>query len=318
MNISTISYLDGFIVTKTLGRGGTGKTKCIKDPATQFHFAAKIFKPSPALTIEKIHSLMENEISAIKKISHKNVIKVITFSYNGTYIQKNTNLIYNCMYILLELCPFGDLFTTISKWGPMSDTFNRYFFKQILEGLQEIHQSGLAHRDIKPENILLNTNFEPVIADFGFAETLEDLPNRKNARTLVGTTNYMGPEKFMFIKCSEDISDVFSLGVVLFVIAFGHPPFTCAQPSNSMYKLLINESEIYWSIIRKNNPCLHISEEFKDLIKRILCKNPQQRLTISEIINHPWINGPTATSEEVLNFYSSKYLGEAFIDMLIE
>jgi serine/threonine protein kinase len=114
----------------------------------------------------------------------------------------------------------GDLYTAISKTGPFEESLARYYFKQLLEGLEHMHQKGIAHRDIKLENILFDENFDLKIADMGFAA-----PIAGQFRTRLGTTCYMAPELFAGYPYHGEVVDLFAAAVILFIMVTQLPPF---------------------------------------------------------------------------------------------
>ena len=134
---------------------------------------------------------------------------------NGTHV--------NVAYIVLELIPGGELFDYIANTGPFSERIIKYFSKQILLTVQYIHSKGLFHRDLKLENILLDKSNDIKIIDFGVAQN-EDVSGVN--RTKVGTIGYMAPELLANQPYNGQAVDIFSLGVILFIIYDGHPPFS--------------------------------------------------------------------------------------------
>ena len=161
-------------------------------------------------------------------------------------------------------------------------------FLKIVLGVKYLHEHDIAHCDLKPENILLDKYFNPKINDFGFSQKF----NRKNGDYLLhkrsGTPIYSSPDvRLAFTKGYDGIkNDIFSLGVLLFVITIGEFPFESANYSDSKYKFIMKgRFPKFW----ENFNNIEISDEFKDLINKLLSHNPTKRLTTDEIIDHPWI-----------------------------
>ena len=146
----------------------------------------------------------------------------------------------------LELITGGELFDYVAL-APFSPEMCRYFFRQTLQALHHIHSHGTAHRDLKPENILLDDQFNVKIADFGFAAPVEGRDGGGKLHTVLGTANYMAPEILAHKPYSGHVVDLFALGIILFILYAGHPPFASAEPTNSHYKLLVkNRADLFW------------------------------------------------------------------------
>ena len=141
----------------------------------------------------------------------------------------------------------GELFDYVANTGPFQEPVCKYYFKQILQGVHYIHSKGFAHRDLKVENILLDCNYDIKIVDFGFACPLEGRDGTGTNRTRVGTLGYMAPEIMAKKPYQGQDADLFALGVILFILYSGHPPFTLANEEDSHYKFLAeNRSDLFW------------------------------------------------------------------------
>lgn len=206
-------------------------------------------------------------------------------------------------YIAQEMVPGGELFDYVANSGPFSEPICKYYFKQMLQGVHYIHSKGFSHRDLKPENILLDKLFDVKLVDFGFACPLEGRDGSGTNRSVIGTPGYMAPEILLRQPYQGQVVDLFALGVILFILYSGHPPFSSATDQDNFYKLLAtNRSDLFWKAHSNpsRKPDGFYSEEFKDLITCMLQFHPHQRLCIADIIGHPWLaSGNVATSEEV-------------------
>src|SRR5689334_18046584 len=107
--MSQQSRLDNFIVLRTLGKGATAKVKAIQDPNTQQVFAAKILKNQGEALSTRFREVVQNEMQSLNKISHPNIVNLINANENGVYVKKSGGM-YNCMYMIMELCTNGELF----------------------------------------------------------------------------------------------------------------------------------------------------------------------------------------------------------------
>lgn len=145
-----------------------------------------------------------------------------------------------------------------------------------------MHSKGIVHRDLKPENILVGDNLDLYIADFGYAT----YKNIKNLKEYCGTKVYMAPEITEQKAYDGKKADIFSLGVILFVIVLCKFPFSQAKKGEYYYQLIIDEKyEEYWNLTKD----FDISDDFKDLTMKMLSYNPANRPSIEEIKDHPWM-----------------------------
>lgn len=165
-----------------------------------------------------------------------------------------------------------------------------------------VHSQGVAHRDLKPENIMLDSEFNVRVADFGFAAPIEGRDGSGTLKTQLGTQAYMAPEILLKEPYQGHVVDLFALGIILFILYSGHPPFSNADPKDSHYKLIAsNRADLFWKTHQTRKPAGFYSEEFKDLITNMLQLLPNQRLSMADIIGHPWMQGHIATHSEVKN-----------------
>lgn len=188
----------------------------------------------------------------------------------------------NLVYIMLEYIEGGILFDTVQSCGKMGEEGGIYFMNQLVDVLSYLNSKKVAHRDLKLENILIDGDLTLKVADFGFA-TYKNISKLKSYR---GTKTYMAPE----IKEGKTYDgrqiDIFSIGVILFIIVMGIFPFQEAKDDDYYYNLLCSgKKEKYWRKTGGDS----LSKEFKDLIERMLNVNPNKRPTIQELVEDPWL-----------------------------
>jgi len=164
----------------------------------------------------------------------------------------------------------------------MGELGARYFMEQLKDVLVYLNEKKVAHRDLKLENIMVDDNLQLKIADFGFA-TYKKIDRLRSFR---GTKTYMAPE-IKEGKIYDGLkADMFSVGVILFIMVQGIFPFSEARTDEYFYRLLIDgDLETYWLKTGGEN----LSAEFKDLITRMLSYDPQMRPTVEELVAHPWM-----------------------------
>merc|ERR1712020_227990 len=177
-----------------------------------------------------------------------------------------------CFYIVMERFHSKDLFDFISEQGPLPEALAKDIFRQLLTTLVSCHQKGVVHRDIKDENILIDLNtFKIKLIDFGSGCFLED----RVYREFQGTRVYSPPEWVNSRAYRPEGLTVWSLGVLLYDMVCGDVPFECDAQ--------ISRAHLTWF------PQLKLSEEVKSLITGCLKVNTEERLTLADLANHPWL-----------------------------
>jgi len=188
------------------------------------------------------------------------------------------------------------LFDKIANEGKLPEDKARFYFKQLVEGLEHCHNNGVCHRDLKPENLLLDTDGNLKISDFGFSTlNIGDADGDGNTRaellhTTCGTPNYVAPEVLGKDGYDGKKADVWSIGVILYVLLAGYLPFD-ENTMAALFQKIKNADFEYpdW-----------FSSEARDLLSKILIPDPAHRAKLSDLKNHPWMqhsdSGPTPSA----------------------
>ncbi|KAI1448107.1 Ran1-like protein kinase [Annulohypoxylon stygium] len=206
----------------------------------------------------------------------------------------------DCIYVVLEYCPEGDLFLNITERGQYvgKDELARSVFLQILDAVEHCHNLGIYHRDLKPENILVSNRGDTVkLADFGLATSSD-----RSEDYGCGSTFYMSPEcldpssRRPFYYCAPN--DVWSLGVILVNLTCGRNPWKQASFEDSTYRAFTRSQDFLRTI-------LPLSDELNNILGRIFTRNPDHRITLPELRNSilacsKFTISPTATPTQVL------------------
>ncbi|XP_010934324.2 phosphoenolpyruvate carboxylase kinase 2-like [Elaeis guineensis] len=198
------------------------------------------------------------------------------------------------LHVVMELCPGPDLFDRISGRGePLSEAEAAVVMAQLMEAVAVCHQRGVAHRDIKPDNVLFDRVGGLKLADFGSAECFGD---GRPMRGLVGTPYYVAPEVVAGRDYDEKV-DVWSAGVVLYIMLSGMPPFYGDTAVEIFEKVLRANLRFPTRIFRTVSPAA------KDLLRRMLCKDVSRRFSAEQVLGHPWITsgGGLRPAEEEAN-----------------
>ncbi len=166
--------------------------------------------------------------------------------------------------------------------GRLSEAQARYYFKQLLSGLEYMHNHGITHRDLKPENLILDKDFTLKITDMGFAAPIAGRDNSGTLSTQLGTASYMAPEIHLGKHYEGTKVDLFASAIILFVILTQRPPFSSAKPQDPHYRLIAaGRAELFWRAHAEAEEGNDIySTEFKNLFEKMMSLNPAQRPTI--------------------------------------
>ena len=262
---------------QTLGEGSFGVVYKVVKKHTKppiYRAMKKISKIQQDLDNDSELSLI-NEINILKSLDHPNIMKI--------YEYFNTD---KDIYIISELCEGGELFDKITQEKYFTENSSKVIMKQLFSAIGFCHSNGVIHRDLKPENILLTKkefnsiyDFQIKVIDFG---TSAKFIKGNNFHKIIGTPFYVAPE--VLINNYNEKCDLWSLGVIMYILLFGVPPFYGNNDEEICDKVVKGEFsfEIKGSKIK-------ISNEAKDLISKLLTKDTEQRLTSSQALEHPWI-----------------------------
>lgn len=258
-----------YLLKDTIGHGAFSIVKLAIDIKSNKNFGCKIISKKRLLRID-MEDRFEKEIRILQKLRHTGIATLYDL------IKDSINY-----YLFLELCPNGTLFDLIVSKKKIPEDEAKYIFKQIVVTLKYIHSQNVIHRDIKPENILIDENLNIKFIDFGFSAYYD--PDNLS-KTNCHTPNYASPQLLSGLPYDGQKSDIWSLGILLYVMLNGKIPWTSTNQ-----KQLIDE-------IRNANVFLpfSMSEEARDLLSQIIAKEADQRISIDDILNHPWLqNIPT-------------------------
>merc|ERR1719166_310487 len=242
---------------------------------------------------------INTELDVFTRVKHENVVALHGYDPEVEY-EHDSGKKTKCFCMALECCEGGELFDIVYYTGKLEEKVARTLFAQIVNGLQAMHKVGLCHRDIKPQNILLTSRFQVKIADFGSSKLFNRQELMKTFR--VGTKGYQAPEVLLrrgyTLKC-----DIFSLGVLLFVILTKHPPFRQAISEDQWFRQIAKKQfGAFWAKHSKDK----LSKPCRDLICKMLCYKPLDRLTIQMVAAHPWTKSDVYSPSQILKIMNAK------------
>ena len=261
--------LDAYEIGRELGRGGFSIVYLATEKATGKQVAIKM--------IEKDVDVDSAEIASEFKIQRQFDCPYIVNIYD--FCEEPTRFI-----LVMEYVNGGELFDAIVNDGPYSEHDAAALVQQILIGLKVLHDNNIVHRDLKPENLILQKNDDGTttckISDFGLAGifTLERM------RRYCGTEGYAAPEIMRNVPYDESV-DVWSLGVIVYVLLCAFRPFESEDPVE-LYQLVTN-GELEFPSPEWDD----VSLLARDFIDKMLQRTPEKRIKIDEALEHPWIQG---------------------------
>ena len=268
-----------------LGENENSSIYRVKHNITDEIRVMKIIKKSNSLKDENGEfedKEIKNEIDVLKTLDHPNILKIFEF-----YSDKNS---YS---LITEFCSGGDLFQEIVDKGPFREKYCAFVIYQILLGINHCHSMNIIHRDLKPENILIidkdKNEFPRIkICDFGISKIMEK--GNQDSR-VVGVPYYMAPE--LFSKRITEKCDIWSIGVILYLLLSGRPPFAGEEDDE------VIESVKNGKIDYSSPPFNKLTKNCLDLLKKLLNKDPEQRISAQEALNHKWFDA--YDSQQIFN-----------------
>jgi len=264
------SIQDTYAIGEVLGQGGFSIVKKAIHKQTQQPWAIKIIKKDePNLTPQEIENLY-SEIDIMQKLKHSNIVAL-----NEVFEDKTT------LYLVLELIDGGELFDQIIAKGSYPENEAATIIKQVLQAVGYMHTYGVAHRDLKPENLLCcgPDKLTIKVSDFGLSKDF----GRGQLKTSCGTPDYVAPEVLSGKGHYDHSVDIWSIGVILYVLICGFPPFF-GNDEQEIFRKIVKCSFSYpapdWT---------GKSDEVKQLISAILTTNVNARPTAKDALESPWI-----------------------------
>nr|AKA42979.1 salt overly sensitive 2 [Oryza coarctata] len=251
-------------VGRTIGQGTFAKVKFAVDADTGAAVAMKVLDKDTILNHRMLHQI-KREISIMKIVRHPNIVRLNEVLAGKTKI-----------YIILELITGGELFDKIARQGKLRENEARKYFQQLIDAIDYCHSKGVYHRDLKPENLLLDSRGNLKVSDFGLSTLAQKGVGLLH--TTCGTPNYVAPEVLSNNGYDGSAADVWSCGVILYVLMAGYLPFEENDLPTLYDKITAGQFSCpYW-----------FSPGATSLIHRILDPNPKTRITIEQIREDTW------------------------------
>lgn len=266
----TANIRDLYMLGRKLGQGQFGTTYLCTDISTGFEYACKSISKRKLISKEDVEDV-RREIQIMHHLAGQKHIVTIKGAYEDPLY----------VHIVMELCAGGELFDRIIQRGHYSERKAALLTKIIVGVVEACHSLGVMHRDLKPENFLLinkDDDFSLKAIDFGLSVFFK--PGQVFT-DVVGSPYYVAPE--VLLKHYGPEADVWTAGVILYILLSGVPPFWAETQQGIFDAVLKGQIDF------ESDPWPLISDSAKDLIRRMLCMRPSERLTAHEVLCHPWI-----------------------------
>lgn len=261
---------DKYILKDVLGTGAFSQVRLAESKESPGDlYAIKVIDKK---ALKGKEDSLENEIRVLRRLDHPNVVKLLE-----AYESKSS------VYLVMELVTGGELFDRIVEKGSYTEKDAADLIKQVLSAVAYMHSMGVVHRDLKPENLLYHSPDEDskiMISDFG----LSKMEDSGIMATACGTPGYVAPEVLAQKPYGKEV-DVWSIGVISYILLCGYPPFYDENDANLFAQILKGEFEFdspYWD---------DISLEAKEFIRSLMCVEVDKRLSCEEALEHAWISG---------------------------
>ncbi|XP_044284645.1 serine/threonine-protein kinase PLK4 [Varanus komodoensis] len=258
--------IEDFKVGNLLGKGSFAGVYRAISLKTGLEVAIKMIDKKAMHKVGMVQRV-QNEVKIHCQLKHPSVLELYNYFEDSNYV-----------YLILEMCHNGEMSRYLkNRKNRFSEEEVRHFMHQIITGMLYLHSHGILHRDLTLSNLLLTNNMNIKIADFGLATQLK-MPYEKHY-TMCGTPNYISPE--IATRSAHGLeSDVWSLGCMFFTLLAGKPPFDTDTVKNTLNKVVLADYEMP----------MFLSEEAQDLICQLLRKNPADRLSLSSVLDHPFMS----------------------------
>lgn len=254
--------LNDFEIGKPLGKGKFGNVYLAREKQSKYVVALKVLNKQQLMKSSMEHQL-RREIEIQSHLRHKSILRLYGYFYDSKRV-----------YLIIEYAPQGELYKKLMRAGRFSEKQSALYVQEMARALIYMHSKHVIHRDIKPENLLVGFNGELKIADFGWSV---HAPSSRRT-TLCGTLDYLPPEMIENKPHDENV-DVWTLGILMYEFLTGAPPFE-TENTKETYRRIAHVDLKFPS---------YVSSEARDLLVKILRHDPQQRIPLERVLEHPWI-----------------------------
>jgi serine/threonine protein kinase len=258
------AQIEGWRLGEVLGRGAFSVVVQATNQTTKDVHACKVITRAQ-LVDRGDRDRLQREVNAMAFLNHPHLVTLHAFFSDDRQF-----------YLIMDYCPGGSLYEYIVKNNKLAEPLAAYLFEQVASAVLFCHSHGISHRDLKPENILISKFPHLKVSDMGLCGVIS---HDEMMSTFCGSPCYCAPECLARRQYDGRLSDVWSLGVVLFAMVTGSVPWTVANTSAMLRQVLSANYTI---------PA-HVSPKCRDLIQKMIVCDPAQRVSVERVLAHPWM-----------------------------
>ncbi len=272
-------FMGKYKIMRQLGQGGMGKVYYARHIETRCKVAVKVLDPRRAAAERNALARFRREADMTLRLSHPHVAETLEVGEEG-----------GVHFMVMEYIPGQNLFSMVTKGGPLRVWDAARLFGEVATGLGHIHKFGVIHRDIKPSNIMVTPDGTAKLLDLGLArDTTDPAQDDKLTRpgTVVGTMDYIAPEQASTEQQADERSDIYSLGCTLYFAVSTRMPFAGGDLMSKIYRHRMEEPEPIEKITK------HVPREFGALLRKMMSKDPADRYANADELCHDlrrWTN----------------------------
>ncbi|XP_020822492.1 aurora kinase B isoform X1 [Phascolarctos cinereus] len=254
--------IDDFEIGRPLGKGKFGNVYLAREKNSQFIVALKVLFKSQ-MEKEGVEHQLRREIEIQSHLRHPNILRLYNYFHDRSRV-----------YLILEYAPRGELYKELQKSHTFDQQRTATIIEELADALIYCHGKKVIHRDIKPENLLMGLRGELKIADFGWSVHAPSL----RRKTMCGTLDYLPPEMIEGRTHDEKV-DLWCIGVLCYELLVGNPPFESSSHSETYRRITKVDLKFPSSM----------PSGAQDLISKLLRHNPSERLPLTQVLAHPWV-----------------------------
>ncbi|XP_055478137.1 aurora kinase C isoform X3 [Psammomys obesus] len=261
-SISRHFTIDDFEIGRPLGKGKFGNVYLARLKENHFIVALKVLFKSQ-IEKEGLEHQLRREVEIQSHLHHPNILRLYNYFHDARRV-----------YLILEYAPRGELYKELQRNQKLDEQRTATIMEELADALTHCHENKVIHRDIKPENLLLGLRGEVKIADFGWSVHTPSL----RRKTMCGTLDYLPPEMIEARTYDEKV-DLWCIGVLCYELLVGTPPFESSTHSETYRRIL--------KVDFRFPPSVPMGAQ--DLISKLLRYHPSDRLTLAQVLKHPWV-----------------------------
>ncbi|KAI8074403.1 Anthranilamide 10 bound To Auroraa [Gongronella butleri] len=257
--------VNDFEVGRELGTGNFGHVYLAREKASGYIVALKVLYKEEVIG-HHVERQLQREIEIQSKLKHSNILRMYGFFHDDTRV-----------FLILEYAAGGELYNILTKQKRLMESVVSKYTRQLTHALMYLHDKNIIHRDIKPENLMIGLDGDLKIGDFGWSVKTDSFDTRRS--TFCGTLDYLPPE-MVEGRNHDSKADVWALGVLVYEMLCGKPPFEDADEHHEIYRRIL-EADIKYPDF--------ISKDARDLINKLLQRRAIDRMPLRDVLRHPFI-----------------------------